>query len=67
MRHSESGKKIFKRKRKKGAQLQKKKENAIIAARKDISLKSADCLKLITRRRTILKKNENEGLRKSLN
>jgi hypothetical protein len=67
MWHSENEKKIFKKRYKKGAHLQKKKENAIIAVKKDISPKNTDRLKLIMRRPTIPKKNENERFKKSLN
>jgi hypothetical protein len=67
MRHFESGKKAFKKRRKKRAQFQKRKKNAIITVKRDTSLESADRLKLIMRRPTILKRNENEKLKKSLN
>jgi hypothetical protein len=45
----------------------KRKESATIAVKKNISLRSADYLKLITRKPTIPKKNENERFKKSLN
>jgi hypothetical protein len=67
MRPSENEKEIFKKKRKKRAQLLKKKENAIITAKKNISPKNIDRLKLIIRKSIILKRNENERLKKSLN
>jgi ribosomal protein L34 len=67
MRHSESGKEVFKRRRKKGAQFQKRKESAIIAVRRDISPGSADYPRSITRKPTILRRNEDEGFRRSLN
>jgi hypothetical protein len=66
MRHSENERGAFKRKCKNRAQLQKKKENIIIAARKNISPESADRLKLIMRKLIISKKNENERFKKSL-
>jgi hypothetical protein len=67
MRHSENKKKVFKKRRKEGAQLQKRKKSAIIAARKDISPRSVNRPKLIMRKPTIPKKNENEKLKKSPN
>jgi hypothetical protein len=67
MRHSENEKEAFKRRRKNRAQFQKKKKSALIAEKRNISLGSADYLRLITRKSIILKKNENKGLRKSLN
>jgi hypothetical protein len=67
MRYSAKEREIFKKRRKDRAQLQKRKENAIIAVRKDISPESIDRLKLIMRKSTILKRNENEGSKKSLN
>jgi hypothetical protein len=67
MRYSENEKEAFKKRYKKGAQLQKKKENVSIVKRKDISLKNIDRPKLIMRKSTILKRNENERLKKSLN
>jgi hypothetical protein len=66
MQYSENGKVISRKKRRKEAQLQKRKESAIIAVRKNISPKSADYLRLITRKSTILKKNENGEFKKSL-
>jgi hypothetical protein len=68
MRRFGKEKEAFKRRRKKKrAQLRRKKESALIAAKKNISLKSTDYLKLITRKPTALKKNEDEGLKKSPN
>jgi hypothetical protein len=66
MQHSENEKAAFRKKRKERAQFLKKKESVIIAAKKNISLGNADRPKLITRKSTILKKNESERLRKSL-
>jgi hypothetical protein len=66
MRRFESGKEIFKKKRKKGAQFQKKKKSAIITARKNILSENINRLKLIMRKPIILKKNENKRFRKSL-
>jgi hypothetical protein len=65
IRHFENERGAFKKKRKKKGQLLKKKENTIIAVRKDISLKSVNRLRLIMRKSTILKRNENERLKKS--
>jgi hypothetical protein len=67
MRHFENEKRAFKKGRKNRAYLQKKKENTIIAAKKDTSPESTNRPKLIMRKSTIPKKNENEKLRKSLN
>jgi hypothetical protein len=67
MRHSENEKEISKKNVKKKSQLQKKKENTIIAVKRDTSLKNADYLKLIMRKPTIPKKNENERLKKNPN
>jgi hypothetical protein len=67
MRHSENERETFKKKRKKGAQFQKREESVITAVRKDISLRNADCLRLITRKPIILRRNEDERLRKSPN
>jgi hypothetical protein len=66
MRRSENEKETFKKKYRKRAKLQKKKENAIIAVKRDISLKSTGRLKLIMRRPTILKRNKDERLRRNL-
>jgi hypothetical protein len=44
----------------------KRKESAIIAVKKDISPESIDCLRLIIRRPTIPKRNEDEEFKKSL-
>jgi hypothetical protein len=67
MRRFENEKKAFKKRYKKGAKFLKRKESTIIAVRKDISLKSIDYLRLTMRRSIILKKNEDEELKKSLN
>jgi hypothetical protein len=67
MRHSEKEKKAFKKKHKKKARLQKRKESAIITAKKIISPENTDRLRPIMRKSTIPKKNKNEKLRKSLN
>jgi hypothetical protein len=67
MRHSESGKGISKKRRKKGVQPQKKRESVTIAARKDTSPKNTDYPRPITRKPTIPKRNEDEKFRKSLN
>jgi hypothetical protein len=67
MRHSENGRETFKKRYKEKAQFQKRKKSATITAKKNISPKSIDCLKSIMRRSIILKKNENEGFKKSLN
>jgi hypothetical protein len=67
MRHSESEKETFKKKRKKKIRFQRKKESTIIAVRKNISPGNAGRLKLIMRKPIILKKNEDEKLKKSLN
>jgi hypothetical protein len=66
MRHFESERGTFKKRRKNRAYLQKKKENAIIAVRKDISPGNANRLRLIMRKPTISKRNEDERLKKSL-
>jgi hypothetical protein len=67
MRHFENEKGTFKRRRRNRAHFLKKKESVIIAVKRDISLKSTDRLKLIMRRPTIPKRNEDERFRKSLN
>jgi hypothetical protein len=67
MRYSENERETFKKRYKKEAQFQKRKENAIIAVRKDILLENINRLKLIIRKSIILKKNENEEFKKSLN
>jgi hypothetical protein len=67
MRRSENEKRAFKGRHRKGAKFLKKKKSAIITARKDISLKSVNRLKLIMRKPIILKKKENERFRKNLN
>jgi hypothetical protein len=67
MRYFENERGTSKRRRKNRAYLQKKKESATIAAKKDISPESADYLKLITRKSIILRRNEDERLKKSLN
>jgi hypothetical protein len=67
MRHSENEKETFKKKRKKGAQLPKRKENTIIITKKNISPRNIDRPKLIMRKSIILKKNKNKRLKKSLN
>jgi hypothetical protein len=66
MRHFENERKVFKKKYKKRIQFQKRKENVIITIKKDISPKSINRLRLIMRKSTILKKNENERFKKSL-
>jgi hypothetical protein len=65
MRYSENERKVFKRKCKSKAQFQKRKENIIIAVRKDISLKNADYPRLIMRKPIILKRSEDGRLKKS--
>jgi hypothetical protein len=60
-------KRLLKKNVKKRSNSKKKKKSIIIAVKKDISLKSIDYLKLITRKPTILRKNENEKFKKSLN
>jgi hypothetical protein len=45
----------------------KKKESVTIAAKRIISLKNADRLRLTMRKPIILKRNENEGLKKNFN
>jgi hypothetical protein len=59
-------KRDFQKKIQKRGPILKKKESATIAAKKIISLENANRLKLIMRKLTIPKKNENEKLRKSL-
>jgi hypothetical protein len=66
MRRSENEKGIFKKRYKKESQLLKRKENAIITVKKNISPKNIDYLKLIIQKPTISKRNENEKLKKSL-
>jgi hypothetical protein len=66
MQHSENEKRAFKRKCKSKIQFQKRKENVTIAAKKVISLKNINRLRLIMRKSIILKRNENGGLKKSL-
>jgi hypothetical protein len=67
MRRSENEKGAFKERYRKGAKFQKKKKkSAIIAVRRVISPGSIDCLKLIMRKSTISKRNEDEGLKRNL-
>jgi hypothetical protein len=65
MRHFENEKEAFKKRRRNRVYLQKRKESAIIAVKKNISLESINRLKLIMRRPIIPKRNENEEFRKS--
>jgi hypothetical protein len=52
---------------KRGPNFKKKKESVTIAVRKDISPESINRLRLIMRKLIILKRNENEGFKKSFN
>jgi hypothetical protein len=66
MRLFENERGASKRRRKNRAHLQKRKESATIAARRDISPGNIDYPRPTMRRPTILKRNGGEGLRKSL-